>query len=167
MTTLADIDFCQKALISSIRSYVQSQVKDWQLVPWLALDAYGRGGWVGYYRTCFERGLWLICAPNTGVDIYVDCLSGNIVTKSLALAADGHLMYLMHRLDVLDAKGVTKRLREEVSSEPPVPTSISQQEFDHIREAGKKWRAAAAKKLGLEPIYDHRLEVSLEGPSRW
>jgi hypothetical protein len=68
------IDDFKFEVSNEVSEYVISQKDDWQKVPWLALQADGRGGYSSRLAMAYREGLW-----NVDDSVFVDLESGNLV----------------------------------------------------------------------------------------
>ncbi len=101
----------QQALVKSVRAYTESQKRLWQQVPWLAIEAMGRGGWrdndhLAYY------GLWQI-AWNHGVhSLCIECSTGQLYQGLHPATNKEIIVASLSGLGHLDAQQVITRLKE-------------------------------------------------------
>ncbi len=100
-----------------IRAYTQSEKELWRLVPYLALQADGRGGYSSQYAVAYQKGLWII---EHSVDrfgsytVAVDCATGELVsipnTHEKARVED--VLRCASRLHEFDAAAVVLALQQ-------------------------------------------------------
>ncbi|MFA6603754.1 MAG: hypothetical protein WCT10_02835 [Patescibacteria group bacterium] len=141
-------------LAESIRAYARSQKEQWQLVPWLALEADGRSGYLDNYSRAYNLGVWALRATSSHgcYLIYVDLATGELVQSytfhntrgKLVTASDREVLVLATHLEELDAAMIVKELQKESKK----PTNKF---YEPAEQAA--WRGKIRRKLGLQPVY--------------
>lgn len=149
-------------LVDKIKEYSRSQQKQWQQVPYLALQADGRSGFNDNYSRVYYTGYWAMesSVHNGDYHVYVDLATGNLVNAYHAsssvcifdadipkeskqiLADDDEIIALA--LDDLNARQLVQMLRQQ--AQMPYPSYYKPEE----QEA---WRRETLEKLKLEKIY--------------
>jgi len=136
-----------------IRDYVKSQLKLWQKIPYLAVQAQGRerqkgfGGFSDNYNLAYEHGLWRLGAGN----LFVDCENAelvfdqpeNIINDETVVGID---------LSNFNAKYITDSLFEESklkSSEAKCFTPFGRSA--PIYETPEAWREEMERKYDRHP----------------
>lgn len=155
----------KKDLVEKIKDYSQSQQKQWQQVPYLALQADGRSGFNGNYSRAYHTGYWALKSSvhNGDYHVYVDLATGNLVnayhaSSSVCIfdadipkeskqvpAAEDEIITL--NLDHLHVRGLVRMLQQQ--AQMPYPSYYKPEE----QEA---WRQETLEKLNLELIYTRR-----------
>lgn len=110
-----EIEFLQKQkeLADVLRAYCLSKKDLWKLIPSLALQAYGRGGFNSSHEYCFRTGLWGL---RSSYLIQVNCATGTIVDfSSKNLALDNEVINLC--LDDLDPAPLIEELQRKINVE--------------------------------------------------
>jgi hypothetical protein len=138
-------------LAGAIKEYVKSQLNLWQKVPYLALQAEGRGGFNEDYQRAYEDGYWSIDDPN-GSTRYclVDCETGELVfvegkrTKRITKLDPDQIISI--NLEHLDAAKVVKDLREQSKWE-----NSDRFYFSGNPRTPETWRNVRIKKYNLQP----------------
>ena len=143
-----------KEIVKDIREYFRNQKDDWQKLPWLALQANGRGGYSSGYSQMYEYGLMII---NEGV--FVDLESGELVNPpwgfslkenfdKIPLASEKAILPLAFNFNSYAAKKEIKYL-EEVCKHEDNPFYLSEDnEYGEI--TSDEWRKILIEKYGLE-----------------
>jgi hypothetical protein len=133
-----------------LQEYSQSQRKDWQKVPYLALEADGRRGYLDTYAIAYEDGLWIIDRKKTtGVDLRTGTIVGT--WNGFRPVKDGELWNISPK--ALDAHATVQSLREEAAQEHASYYSSEQiQELEHRRKRHRE----ALKDLMNRPITENR-----------
>jgi hypothetical protein len=136
----------RKQITKDIRTYVRSQKEEWRRVPWLALQADGRGGYSEHYQYAYSYGLWFV--HRMGTRPVIDCATGELTTPyESSPLSDDEVFELGNHLDDLTATLVTRRLHLAASNK--IPSWSNQEEFD----ARAKWRTELAERYKLERLY--------------
>lgn len=141
----ARIYAARKHLVADIRKYSRAQKKDWQSIPWLALQADGRIGFSDAYARCYRRGIWTLSMPHEHGyhGTFVDCATGEIVGSDLKQASDYAVLFLASSIDQLTTAMIIRDLQNYASDR--IPPGSSQQEFDEHA----LWRERVIKDLSL------------------
>jgi hypothetical protein len=139
-----DIGRNEKKLADTVRRYVRAQLKDWRRIPWLALEADGRGGYSDSYRKAYFYGLWPILSGQGGGTLFVDCATGEIVRNVGKPAPDEEV--LGYARSNLDAKKIIAYLEDRAANGDP--DHMTKKELDERA----RWRADIAKECGLKPV---------------
>ena len=130
MTTVAEIKEARSQLVASVRSFVKEQLETWRLVPYLALQADGRDGGIGYYADAYKHGLWRFqIRRSTLGPHFIDCDSGRICTygsRGYVFAGDRSIVRMLDDIDEIDALQVVAWLRDQIRK--PRPSWISEEE---------------------------------------
>jgi hypothetical protein len=163
MDRLAMIHATRKQLIADIREYVRSQKEEWQIVPWLAIQADGRTGWSGQAELACA-GLWQVATARTGPCVFIDCKTGELVrlvrsthNRRVPLEDKLVLELVAPHLDKLTAVEIVCRLQNEAAKKRPSYYSVNNWE-DNARR-----REEMATLHGVDRTYkDHgnKLEIS-------
>jgi hypothetical protein len=145
--TLGRIEKERTRLAQQLRTYLLVHRCDWRRVPYLALQADGRSGYIRAYAYAYTRGLWVI---NLGRDYspFVDCATGRVVTYELEEVGDRTL--LSCGLDSLRADKVIAELEKRASN---VALQYTDPPEHERREA---WRKDLATEYKLQPLYVRR-----------
>lgn len=141
-----------------VREISESQVSLWQKVPYLALQADGRTGYLDQYSRAYLQGYWAIESSIQGSSyaVYVDLETGSLrngYAPQLA-AVDKEIVRI--NLNELDAETVTRQLRE-LAKQP-----INALFYNQLVRAN--WRKVVAAQLGLESNVYKRPKSSPVGP---
>jgi hypothetical protein len=146
---LAKIRSGRKELVADIREYARSQKEDWRRVPWLALQADGRGGYSDTYQYAYRYGFWLVGSSNTSPA--VDCATGELVGLTVGCAtlslSDWNVVGLSGDLDKLNAAKIVRDLERCARRKARAP--------DGKRDLDERarWREELARELKLSPLY--------------
>lgn len=131
-----------------IRNYTEAQKEFWQKVPWLALQADGRTGHLDHWSIAYSNGLWCISPSGQNYTEFVDCATGKLVDGQLKELAEGRLLPLASRLQVLDAEVVIEHLRKEAQKQRPSYYSAAQW------GRAESLRQLKIKERGLKEVYE-------------
>jgi len=123
---LESIQSAKNTLTLMIHTYAESQKELWRKVPWLALQADGRTGYLDHWSIAYSNGLWCISPSGRDYTEFVDCATGKLVDGQLRELTEGRLLPLASRLDVLDAETVIEHLLKEAQKERPSYYSADQ-----------------------------------------
>ncbi|HBM45670.1 MAG: hypothetical protein UT05_C0004G0025 [Parcubacteria group bacterium GW2011_GWF2_38_76] len=140
-----------RELAETIREFCRSQKDLWQLVPNLALEADGRGGYLSLYSAAYTDGYWILnyCRPNQQYyRLAVDLLNGDIVCimDEAPLASDEKIIKeLLENIDEIDAGKIIAELEKDIQG----------RESNNTKEV-KTWREKERRKLKLGKIYEKR-----------
>ncbi|MFA6603755.1 MAG: hypothetical protein WCT10_02840 [Patescibacteria group bacterium] len=141
-------------LAESIRAYARSQKEQWRLVPWLALEADGRSGYLDNYSRAYNLGVWALDASRSdgGYNIYVDLATGELIRAGMfhwdqgkpTPASDREVLALAAHIKELDAAAIIKGLQRKSKK----PTNKF---YDPAKQAA--WRKKIRRERGLKPVY--------------
>lgn len=137
-------------MASLIRQYSRSQKELWQQVPYLALQANGRGGFSEHYSRCYSQGYWIISSSSnhSGGGFYtviVNCETGELVYPHKKEPASDH--FLMNiSIEELDASKVIKDLKKHATWKNSEMIHFD----DHTCKTPEEWRKKQAKKYGVK-----------------
>ncbi len=145
MTTKQELSVKVKQLADDIRAYSESQVRLWQQLPNLALEADLRVS-TNLLHTCYTHGFWDFQRGGLGARLCVDCATGRIVEEKLHSTAipdaeDIDVLWLATRLDLLDAAKVISWLTGLAQEDQ----SLSPEEQAYH----DKWLVQGREKYGL------------------
>ncbi len=143
--TVNSILWHRKKLAVKIREYVRLQLKSWQRVPWLALQADGRGGYSDDYGKAYKYGLWPILCGKGGGTFFIDCMTGEIVHNVGEVASDDGVISYSVDLDLLDAAKIIARLEKQMRDGDP--GHFTKSELDKRAS----WRESLIKVHDLHP----------------
>ena len=111
------------ALVHEVRAFCRSQASLWQTVPYLALEAQGKGGFSDNLYNCLHTGFWMVTHHGSGgsfVACSIDCATGELANQyasirqeRLVLARAEEILPLCSHLDDLDAELVVVKLTEK------------------------------------------------------
>jgi hypothetical protein len=142
---VARIENTRHRLTTDIREYVRSQQEEWRLVPWLALQADGRGGYSEHHSYAYHHGRWFVHEFGTGP--LIDCASGELVRMNGRLLNDHSVLELANSLNAITAKEVIAQLQYQAAHGDF--SGHTKAELDRREQ----WRQRLAKKLHLKPCY--------------
>ncbi|MDB5224495.1 MAG: hypothetical protein JWO43_117 [Candidatus Adlerbacteria bacterium] len=148
MDKLTAINTAKKQLVADIRDYVRGQQESWRRIPWLALQADGRGRYPEFYSRCYRLGLWSLHF-STGQQYcnLIDCATGEIVCSTFKPADDAAVLSLAYYLDRVDTSIIIENLQREASKK--ISSWSSRKE--HMERA--VWRRQLIKELSLTKLY--------------
>lgn len=137
-----------KEISKEVRIYFKKQKDDLQKIPWLALQANGRGGYSSTNQWAYELGLWKI-----NYSIVVDLESGDLLCSSwngekIDLAQDLDLYLLAPSLRGHYAKGIINDLKRQLEYEDNEFYQTEWSPFDRSITVNE-WRESLAKEYGL------------------
>ena len=154
------------ALAENIRTYARSQKELWQLVPWLALEADGRSGYLDNYSRAYHLGVWALRASCSGgsYSVYVDLATGELIRAGtfhwdqgkLMPASDDEILMPAANIEELDAASIVKELQKESKK------AIAKF-YDPDKQAA--WRKETRREHGLKPVYTAAQRGPVELPS--
>ncbi len=137
-------------LIQLIRDYAKSQKDLWQQVPYLALQADGRGGFSDAYGACYHEGYWTIFSSQMhsigGYSVIVDCETGELVYPYKKGPAPDHCLLLIN-IEELDAEKVIAQLKKRAKSKNSKIIYFG----DEACKTPEEWREKQAQKYGIRP----------------
>ena len=148
-------------LISRIQKYSKSQFKLWRKVPYLALQADGRSGYLDQYAAAYYSGYWRIesSARNGSYTVIVDLFTGNLMDAYSAfginllddiniesgikpkLASPREIIALSYNLEEINATSIIEEL-EEYAKQPYFSGYDSKKQ--------EQWRDDKIKELKLK-----------------
>lgn len=111
-----------KSIGKDVIDYVKSQKDIWQKIPWLALQADGRGGYNSMYGLAYEYGLWSV-SDCVNVDlvngdlVYAPYSVSNMSKNEFTLIPEIDASGLVCRKNYWDAKDVISYLKERIEVE--------------------------------------------------
>lgn len=146
MASLKQISQKQKEIVTLTKKYCIQQKPLWQQVPYLALQAQGRGGFSEDYGFTYSRGYHKIGS------IYVDCATGNLMMDSMGkfVKALPHLIYnLADSLDIYNARCVIAELKKNILYKDSPIQNFGKSEA----KTPAQWRKLQAKKYSVLPVY--------------
>jgi hypothetical protein len=158
--TLEEIAAKTDALVKSIRDYARSQQELWRKVPWLALEADGRGSYNSTYALAYSRGFWnLYEAVRDDCDrVVVDLATGELLDaevayeepfeqsrKAYGFAAAEDVLPLALAMESLDAQALINSLEKELNA------SRASQCNEPL--AQREWREKTRKKYHVQEDY--------------
>lgn len=117
MTTekLREVNNAVKGLIKEVREASRQQKALWQKIPYLALQANGRGGYSEQYKRAYHHGYWAVTGGASGFDrvVFVDLETGELVDANDPgrTAWDTDIFFILNSLHLLDAAQIVKALR--------------------------------------------------------
>ncbi len=149
-----------KALVEAIREYSRSQKKLWQKLPYLALEADGRTGYLGTYAKAYRLGYWEVqCSVNRGdYNMYVDVETGEFISPwdYQKEVPDEYVLRLALRPQEINVEQIIEELRQKAQR----PTSSV---YNSHKQA--RWRGRLRRELGLGKVYS-RIETIKAEPHR-
>lgn len=107
--TVTKIAAMRAEIANSVREYVRSQLDIWKTIPWLTIEAQGRGGWADSYATAFY-GLWRVNGADGCYTLHVDCHDGGLL-YGLEPVGDALLVQASGWLDSLNASKIAEYLK--------------------------------------------------------
>lgn len=138
----------RKELANAVRIYSKQQVSIWQQIPYMALQAYGKGGFNGSYLYAYTKGLWEIGR------VYINLETGEITDREGKPSMDHMVLGL--ELTALDAVQILQKLQEEVNKFEDSPITAFQTDCSTV----DFWRKNEARLYNLSPnFYTRRKEV--------
>ena len=102
-------------VVEEIRDYSKSQIKLWQRIPLLALEADGRTGFRGNYSKAYHNGFWALDGSFSDGHylVYVDLSNGELVDEYvLKPARNKEVLQLVFNLEELDAQKIVTSLEK-------------------------------------------------------
>ena len=146
-----------------IRNYCEKQKNLWRLVPSLALEADGRGGYSEDLQYTYWYGYWVI-NPFGAHALFVDCTTGKLcygtehIIDTPREASDASVLGLAEMLDDIDASLVIDELKEQAQEDGSrFGGNIKEQE---------RWRHDIRTRLQLGAVYTNKHRVIAERESR-
>jgi len=140
--------------VTAIREAFRSQAEKWRLVPRLALEADGRGGWSQQNMMAYMHGYW-----DVGGDflVLIDLYNGEIVsfpfprvgTMAPMPVSDGFLTDVMAQLRRLNVDEVLAQLREAATKPPHQPDMHAKNLAYVIGRSGLGEVFAESNRIGL------------------
>ncbi len=131
---------------ATIREYCRSQVDTWRQVPYWALMANGRGGWLGVYTDAYEHRVWSLgdsigwlVRPNVDLDTG-DLLYGRHPASDDIAAA------LVSSPELIDAERIVQRLKGK-AQEPLKDYAVRMYQEQEVDEHHR----SKAAELNLSP----------------
>jgi hypothetical protein len=113
-----DLQTAKNTLARDIIEHVKSQVEQWKLVPWLALQADGRTGHLDRYSMAFYHGYWTLYSSSSGglYRAWVDLDSGELVNpfwtaENMVITNEDLILSLSTQ--ELDTDATVAKLREQ------------------------------------------------------
>ncbi len=162
---IAELLAARDELVAAARRASRAQVDLWRQVPWLALQADGRSGYLDKYSYAYFYGYWELERGCCGVS--VDLETGELMSSYTAIdewtgdehvnpASDGSILCLLSNPKLLDAAAVLEKLREKAKE----PT------FEHYNEDEiRQWREEIIAKRRLTPLYSRGKLVVFPDPT--
>jgi len=136
---LENIRSAKNTLVLLVCTYVDRQKALWRKVPWLALQADGRTGYLGHFSVAYSNGLWCLSPSGRALLEFVDCATGKLVDGQLNDLDDERVLALASRLRVLNAETVLAELDKERHKERPSYYTVDQW------ERAEQWRQRKIK----------------------
>ena len=144
-----------KELVEQIRELSRSQRSLWQQIPFLAVLADGRTGFLDHYSRAYYQGYWAIRASvrDGCFTVYVDLETGELVCSLNPgiKASDNDLLMIASALDQIDAAAII----EELSTKAKQPIGRF---YDPAKQ--ECWRRGIVQERGLKPdTYERKTSV--------
>jgi hypothetical protein len=136
------------ALANKIRDYCQSQKELWNKIPWLALQANGRGGYCDEYSRNYRLGIIALGSGSSGgcYNYFIDLATGGLVGRNgLGTMPLGDLDVISIDPRELNAEAHIERL-EKACQKPDGGVGISVPD-----EGFELWRTSLAQQFGILP----------------
>jgi hypothetical protein len=139
-------------IVEGIHEYSVSQKDLWRRVPWLALEADGRGGWSDTYQKAYTEGLWQIdsCSRIVTPNMYVDLDSGKLISfrsNKKVVPPANEVLKLAYNSELIDASKVMKDLEYWVTKPYTKPEYV---------EIEPVWKSIVRHNLGLTELYTRK-----------
>ena len=158
-------------IVKDIRDFSVFQKDLWQRVPWLALEADGRTGFLDKYSCAYDSGFWQLdgSIKNGHYQIYIDLATGELIDAASVsgmplnlrdqeivispkengrkLAREEGILGLAFHLNELDASMIISDLERE--AQKPYGSYYK----PHAQE---EWRNDLREKFGLEEVYTRK-----------
>ncbi len=153
MNFVKKIDDKRKETVILIRQFIKSQKKLWQKIPYLALQADGRGGFSEHYNRAYTIGYWGI---HTVIGlVYIDCANGRLVTFTLDRPRKvmDHVVESIHSSSV-DAQQIINRLTSE-----QIQQNSRIEYFNGSHKTPELWRKAIDRNYGVYKNYRRKRRI--------
>jgi hypothetical protein len=136
-------------LAQQIRDYCTSQVKTWQKVPRLALEAGAHGDDADDYHHAFQ-GLWTIRVRDCKMFIVLRSgeLYSTFARNEVRPAEDEEVLLLASHLDLLDAAALVARLEAEVLAPRACDDATSEQDAGGMSSGTKSDNKSVVAEAG-------------------
>lgn len=159
MAKKQDIKKTARELIEKIKSYSRSQKEEWQKVPYLALEADGRGGYSGQLSAAYELGIWMIdywyCHGDN--PLAIDCTNGEIIRfytceneLILSKASDKDILGLAYELGYDITQIETKKVIKDLKNQAKEKEGDPYHNGTHGKLSMEKWRTCLRENMELE-----------------
>ena len=179
---IAELLEARDIIVGAVRKTSRDQVDLWRQVPWLALQADGRTGYLDKYSYAYYYGFWDLDVTSStdllGISdvsgITVDLETGELMRarsvyeprapehlyrleeSNPEAASEREVLALLHRPELLDAQEVVRHLKEQAKR-------TYWKGYD-IKEV-EGWRAEIIEKYDLKLVYSRRRIVTPAEPN--
>lgn len=156
MNEIKKIFKTKKKLVEQIREYVRSQKELWRQIPYLALQADGRGSFSDVYTRAYNVGVWPLEASikDGYYQVMIDLATGELISsfylyeyKKLANAHPDLILPLINGIDELDANKIIFELKQKIKNKED---GTKNRKITQI----KKWREKTKIKLKIKKKYE-------------
>ncbi|MDP3966562.1 MAG: hypothetical protein Q8Q04_03460 [archaeon] len=138
-----------KKISGKIREYSRSQKELWKKVPYLALEADGRGGYSSEIANCYQRGY-----KKVSDFVYVDLENGELIDYEGKIVDDKWVAELSPNLNDLDAREIISELEKDIKKEDQDFAGYESGDEDYRScKTNEEWRTKVRELFGISEDY--------------